>query len=60
MIKVEKLEAGMMILIEGRKKAVEVLTVDNFGNPDLYKIGHMGKGFNVTALPAGSTVTLAA
>jgi len=34
--------------------------VDNFGNPDLYKIGHMGKGFNVTALPSGSTVLLAA
>jgi len=45
---------------EGRKKAVEVLTVDNFGNPDLYKIGHMGKGFNVTALPTGATVQLAA
>lgn len=60
MINVENLEAGMKIILEGRKKAVEVLTVDNFGNPDLYKIGHMGNGFNVTALPAGSTVQLAA
>lgn len=60
MIKVENLEAGMMILLEGRKLAVEVLGVDNFGNADLYKIGHYGKGFNVTALPAGSMVRLAA
>ena len=60
MIKVENLEAGMMILLEGRKKAVEVLMVDNHANPNRYQIGHYGKGFNVTALPAGSMVRLAA
>lgn len=60
MIAVENLEAGMMILLEGRKQAVEVMSVDNWGNADLYKIGHYGKGFNVTSLPAGSLVRLAA
>jgi hypothetical protein len=60
MINVENLEAGMKIILEGRKLAVEVMSVDNWGNADLYKIGHYGKGFNVTALPAGSTVRLAA
>lgn len=33
MIKVENLEAGMKILIEGRKKAVEVLTIDKLRQP---------------------------
>ena len=60
MINVENLEAGMKIILEGRKLAVEVLSIDNFGNAGLYKIGHYGKGFNVTALPAGSMVRLAA
>ena len=60
MIAVENLEAGMNIILEGRKLAVEVLSVDNFGNADLYKIGHYGKGFNVTAVPAGTMIRLAA
>jgi hypothetical protein len=60
MIAVENLEAGMMIIPEGRKLAVEVMSVDNWGNADLYKIGHYGKGFNVTAVPAGTLVRLAA
>jgi hypothetical protein len=60
MINVENLEAGMKILLEGRKLAVEVMSVDNWGNADLYKIGHYGKGFNVTAVPAGTMVRLAA
>ena len=60
MIAVQNLEAGMNVILEGRKQAVEVLTIDNFGNAGLYKIGHYGKGFNVTALPAGTMVRLAA
>jgi len=60
MIAVENLEVGMMIIPEGRKQAVEVMSVDNWGNANLYKIGHYGKGFNVTAVPAGSMVRIAA
>ena len=60
MIAVENLEAGMMIIPEGRKLAVEVMSVDNWGNASLYKIGHYGKGFNVTAVPAGTMIRLAA
>jgi len=60
MINVENLKAGMKIILEGRKLAVEILSVDNWDNANTYKIGHYGKGFNVTALPAGSMVRLAA
>jgi len=56
MIAVENLEAGMMILLEGRKKAVEVLGVDNHANPSRYQIGHYGQGFAVTGLPVGTLV----
>ncbi|MBP3044844.1 hypothetical protein KKR91_01360 [Arthrobacter jiangjiafuii] len=58
MIAVENLEAGMMILLEGRKKAVEVLMVDNHANPNRYQIGHYGKGFAVTGMEAGTLVQL--
>lgn len=60
MIAVENLEVGMMIIPEGRKRPVEVMSVDNWGNESLYKIGHYGQGFNVTAVPAGTMIRLAA
>lgn len=47
---------GMMIIPTGRKQAVEVLTIDNFANPNRYQIGHYGKGFNVTGMDATATV----
>lgn len=60
MIAVENLEVGMMIIPADRTQPVEVLSIDNYGNAGLYKIGHYGKGFNVTALPVGTMVRVAA
>jgi len=58
--KIENITAGMMVVLEGRKQAVEVLMISNTTNAAVYQIGHYGKGFNVTNVAAGSLVQVAA
>lgn len=59
-IAIENITVGMMIIPEGRVQAVEVLSIDNRNNTDVYQIGHYGKGFNVTNVAAGSFVKVTA
>ena len=56
MCPIEDLKPGMMIIPAGRKRAVEVLGVDNWANPNRYLIHHYGQGFAVTGAPAGTLI----
>ena len=55
---VETITTGMSIIPEGRQQPVEVLMVENHG--DYFLVGHLGKGFNVSRIEAGTQVRIAA
>lgn len=58
-IPAEDIKPGMKIIPTGKKKAVEVISADNWTQAGRYQFGLMGKGFSVFGAETGSLVTVA-
>jgi hypothetical protein len=56
---IENVTIGMMVIPEGRKRAVEVLSIDNWGNANIYKIAFSSsRAWGVIGINAGETITV--
>lgn len=54
---INHLNIGDMIIPAGRKLPVEIVSIDNWGtDPDVWLIGHYGRGFNVSSVRTAGTV----